>query len=87
MKKQPTCPNCAGPLVCMPCERQNREKAAHGFRESRERAGISLREMAKRLGVGATYLHQFETGKTPAHGLKVAYLAELAKAKKGGEKR
>lgn len=79
MKKQPTCPKCRGPLVCLPCERASRVQVASDLRKARERAGISLRAMARRLGVGATYLSQFETGKTPAHGLKVAYLAELAR--------
>ena len=81
MKQQATCPNCAGPLVCLPCEKLNRDKAAHEFRFVRERAGIRLREMARRLGKSATYLSQFETGKTPGHALKGAYLAELATAK------
>jgi DNA-binding XRE family transcriptional regulator len=80
MAKQPTCPNCTVPLVCLPCERMNRGKAAHEFRFARERAGIGLREMARRLGKSPTYLNQFETGKTPGHTLKAAYLAELAKA-------
>ena len=81
MKKQPTCPNCGILLVCLPCERENRERVGTEMRMRRIQVGIGLREMARRLGKSATYLSQFETGKTPGHALKVAYLAELAKAK------
>lgn len=87
MRKQPTCPNCAGPLVCLPCEKLGREKAAKALRTRRQELGISLRTMAARLGKSPAYLHNFEMGKTPGHRMREAYLAELEKAKKARDDR